>query len=199
KLAVKRLRIYIKSSDHAKAVASELYIMSKLSHPHIIPFTGFFLFDGFPAIVTPWISGGSLRNAIDLGRLDSSSETALRIAFKIASGLSYLHDKKALHCDIKSDNILLSMGGDPILVDFGLSRLSEYSIQINYSNHSSGSFRWAAKELLGDGACHTKETDVWAYGMVIYEVLTHKVPYFQKRIDIQVLASLIAGEIPIWP
>jgi len=117
----------------------------------------------------------------------------------ISNGLAYLHDNHVLHGDLKSDNILLSPQGDPLLADFGLSRIIESSMSINYSMSSACSWRWAAVELFKGVACYTKETDVWSFGMVLYEVMTHCIPFFEQHNDIQVFSLIISGHVPVWP
>lgn len=82
----------------------------------------------------------------------------------------------------QQDNVLISPDGDPLLSDFGISRMLVASGSLDRSTSVKGSTRWMAAELLrpdllsdevdggfqGETAFHTKETDVWAYGMTLY-------------------------------
>jgi len=142
-----------------------------------------------------------LRSQIQSGLMSRLEEDVLRLVRGIANGLAYLHDQSILHCDLKSDNILLSSTDEPLIADFGLSRIigGDYSIAISHSGASPGTIRWSAPELFDDDTHFTKETDVWAFGMVIYEIITHHVPYFEQVLEPQVLNKILSGELPGWP
>ncbi|KLO05454.1 kinase-like protein, partial [Schizopora paradoxa] len=144
----------------------ELYILSKLWHPNILPFTGYLVRNGFPAIVSPWIENGNLRSQIQTGRLSSSDETALSI---VRTFTLYLHSQNVVHCDLKSPNVLLSSTNRPIIADFGLSRFVGNDTSVPFSLTSTGpaTVRWSAPELF-DGVHHSNATDVWAFGMLLY-------------------------------
>lgn len=110
----------------------------------------------------------------------------------IADGLLYLHNQGVVHSDLKSvtqlsvshilqslmlpsfqDNILMSDSFSPLLADFGISRLMTSSSSTSSTTGAKGSARWMAFELLsprmnGASGKHTRESDVWAYGMVVY-------------------------------
>ncbi|KLO16195.1 kinase-like protein [Schizopora paradoxa] len=170
KLAVKKIRVHVRNRDHSKAVARELYVFSKLSHPNVLPFTGFIVLDCFPAIVTPWVEKGSLYDQIRDDTLDCSEGNIFKIANGIACGLAYLHRNDFLHCDLKSPNILLSPDNDPLLADFGLSRTigEDVSVVISNSDASPATYRWSAPELFENNSLYSRATDVWAFGMVLY-------------------------------
>ncbi|KLO04563.1 kinase-like protein [Schizopora paradoxa] len=164
KLGIKQFRKRIKDRDQWKTVARDLHSLSGLSHPNLLPFVGYLLVEGFPALVTPWIEGGNLRDRIKHGNLSGSEE-----ARGIADGLSYLHSKSIVHCDLKSANVFLSMTDSPLSADFGLSRFVEKDETILYTHadDSLGGPRWSAPELF-ESSQFTVETDVWAFGMLLY-------------------------------
>ncbi|KLO04581.1 kinase-like protein, partial [Schizopora paradoxa] len=147
-------------------IAKDLYAISGLSHPNLLPFVGYLLVDGFPAIVTPWIDGGNLRDRIKNGALSRSEEMTAR---GIVDGLSYLHSKSIMHCDLKSANVFLSSSDSPLLADFGLSRFveSDETILFTHADDSLGGPRWSAPELF-ECSQFTVRTDVWAFGMLLY-------------------------------
>ncbi|TDL15424.1 kinase-like protein, partial [Rickenella mellea] len=105
----------------------------------------------------------------------------------IACGLAYLHQSEVVHADLKSDNILISPEGDPLLTDFGISRTLVVTHILTGLSNLMGSVRWMATELLNPNGrslddsdaedrtlmtefavAQTKETDIWAFGMVVY-------------------------------
>ncbi|KLO06374.1 kinase-like protein, partial [Schizopora paradoxa] len=147
----------------------ELYILSKVSHPNILPFTGYLMQNGCPSIVSPWVEKGDLRGQIERGQLNRSDKSLVTMAFGIAQGLEYLHLNDIVHCDLKSPNILISSTDAPILADFGLSRFVTNNASVYFSSTcgSPASMRWSAPELF-DGAPFSNATDMWAFGMVLY-------------------------------
>ncbi|KLO04704.1 kinase-like protein, partial [Schizopora paradoxa] len=118
----------------------------------------------------------------------------------IAEGLSYLHSKHIAHCDLKSANVFLSSSDSPLLADFGLSRFveSDETILYTHADDSLGGPRWSAPELF-ESSQFTVETDVWAFGMILYELLIHKLPFFRQKSSIQVMRRIILGNLPDWP
>jgi len=89
--------------------------------------------------------------------------------------------------------------GEPLLTDFGISHIMASSATSTTSG-VGGSVRWMAVELLMVEACkHTIQTDVWAYGMVIYELLTRNLPFFEISKDILVALAIVAGRKPSRP
>jgi len=126
------------------------------------------------------------------------------MATGIASGLSFLHQEGVIHSDMKSDNIVVSEDGEPLLADYGISRfMASFHSFGGTTTDISGSARWMAIELLFIGSeadsspsFHSKESDVWAYGMVLYELLTGHRPYVQFIQDVHVALAIIGGQIP---
>ncbi|KLO08683.1 kinase-like protein [Schizopora paradoxa] len=209
KVAVKRLRIHIfNDKDISKMVFRELKIWSSLEHPNVLPLLGYIMHDKYPALISQWMSRGSLRKYIET--TPRTKTINLYLARDIAKGLKYLHDMNIIHSDLKAleqDNILISDNNNPLIADFGISRILT-STNTSWTN-LGGSARWMAMELLefnpGDGTSgtgsgrHTKGTDVWAYGMVVYELLSGSVPYAALKNEFQVASAISKGQTPCIP
>jgi len=125
----------------------------------------------------------------------------------IARGLAYLHFHGVIHSDLKADNVLVSPSGEALVTDFGISSIIESTLTLEFgsdSNAMRGSSRWLAEELLrfsdgSEGSRHTMESDVWAFGMTVYELLTHERPYFHIKIEAQVILAIAQGARPTRP
>jgi serine/threonine protein kinase len=85
----------------------------------------------------------------------------------VASGLTFLHDQGILHGDVKGQNILVGEGPRAMLCDFGLSKIVE---EAHVSSKGGlGTLRWQSPELM-EGGPRSYESDVYAYGITIYQV-----------------------------
>ncbi|KLO06091.1 kinase-like protein [Schizopora paradoxa] len=207
KVAVKQIRIFLKKDPYlAKRLAKEIRIWSKLEHKNIVPLLGYFV-EGrgrMPSLVSEWMEKGTL---FDFMKLLPRGGSATSIILRgVASGLEYLHSKEIIHADLKTQNILISASERPLLADFGLSLALSHS-QNTFDTPSAltkGTMRWMAVELLpslsgGEPSKNDKKSDIWAFGMVIYKLLSWSVPYYDKQSDVLVLLAIINGQLPEMP
>ncbi|KAL5493029.1 hypothetical protein ACEPAI_4477 [Sanghuangporus weigelae] len=176
KVAVKRLRFYLKEDIQA-LFDKEIYVWAKLDHKNILPLLGY-AFEQvtyYPLLVSEWMRTGSAWQFVN--KHDDCN--LIRIVTDIARGLAYLHDKGVVHSDIKSDNILISNTGDALICDFGCSRMVESSRSYaNISTNTRGTDRYLAPELITPPySRRSKESDVWAFGMTVYELLARQRPF----------------------
>ncbi|KLO08496.1 kinase-like protein [Schizopora paradoxa] len=197
-VAVKRLRFHIyRNKDVSKIIFRELRVWSKLSHPNILPLLGYVMYGEYPALVSKWMVRGSVREYIE----DRTNVSIMQMTRGIVAGLLYLHNEDIVHSDLKCENIFLSDSGEPLLADFGISRIITTTTATTSTN-IKGSTRWMAVELLSDddaGETHTMMTDIWAFGMVVYELLTRRLPFFEIKIDVRVSLAIMGGQLPSKP
>ncbi|KAL5501769.1 hypothetical protein ACEPAH_9029 [Sanghuangporus vaninii] len=200
KVAIKRLQIRLdKSARFAKWIEREMKIWSRLNHPNILPFLGYMFEKNWPALISEWMDNGTLREFMEQAAID-----VLHLARGIAEGMKYMHDKNFVHSDLKSDNVLIGKHFQPLICDFGISRMLDPTqsgyVSTTCTDSPRGTIRWMAPELLASEedveANHSKETDVWAYGMVLYEMISKKVPYAHLRSDPQVIIAIGRGQLP---
>ncbi|THH06169.1 hypothetical protein EW145_g4265 [Phellinidium pouzarii] len=175
KVAIKRLRFGLKDEKEvAKFITKKLCIWATLKHPNILPLRGFIVEkNGFPSLLSDWMENGS---ALVFVKKHPECNVA-RLILGIAQGVAYLHEHDVIHSDLKSENVLVSLSGDALITGFGNSRATtilQDSLGRN-TVHDGGSIRgsasWLAFELLSDyenHSKHTKESDVWAFGMTVY-------------------------------
>ncbi|KAJ8076250.1 Rho guanine nucleotide exchange factor [Marasmius tenuissimus] len=176
-VCIKVLRVFSTSDIEQvlKDYMQEAIIWRQLDHPNLLPFMGIYYLEDDQkrlCLVSPWMERGNLvqfmKDSPEL--VDHGS-----LAWDVACGLSHLHDMKIIHGDLKGANILITPDLRARISDFGLSRISDtqrlFSLQ---TYHSSGTTRWLAPELLraSENCVSSKESDVYAYGCVCYEVGT---------------------------
>ncbi|KAL5526659.1 hypothetical protein ACEPAF_8383 [Sanghuangporus sanghuang] len=204
KVAVKRLRFRLnRDKKLAKTLAREIAVWSKLNHPNILPLLGYMFEKDYPSLISEWMKYGTMRDFLK----NHPSCSIAYLSSGIAAGLKYIHDRNIVHSDMKTDNILIGEYWQPVICDFGISRMLDSSqsifVSTTHDGQTKGSARWMAIELFvsDDGAevKHTKETDIWAFGMTLYEMITKQFPYAHLKRDVQVLSAVMKGDLPLFP
>ncbi|KAG2140609.1 kinase-like domain-containing protein [Suillus clintonianus] len=204
-VAVKTIRSFESDNEesvrkNAKRVRRELTIWGRLKHDRILPLWGVANdFGPYPAMICPWADNGALTGFLERQQDRLSYQDKFSLLNDIALGLQYLHSKSVVHGDLTGSNVLINGQGQACLADFGLSTIIVEFIGTSYFTNSIwGNIRWAATELyeVPDNATLTTECDVYSFGSIILQVLTSKVPYYNVKKDIAVLAQVIKGMKP---
>jgi serine/threonine protein kinase len=153
---------------------NEARLHSRLQHPRIATLHDFLETAGQPCIVMEYVDGQSLDEQIKLaGRLPATD--ALRIFQSIVEGVAYIHNNGIIHRDIKSNNIKITAGGDVKLLDFGIARSGE-SPKLTVVGDVVGTFQYLSPEQLTGGTADVR-SDIWALGVLLYEMLSGDVPF----------------------
>ncbi|KAL5480180.1 hypothetical protein ACEPAI_1450 [Sanghuangporus weigelae] len=201
KVAVKKLRTHaMRNGSSEKTLARELYIWSKLDHPRILRLVGLYVDESYPCLISPWSTNGTVLSYLE----NTSSADVVQLVAGIAEGIAYLHAQKIVHSDIKPDNVLIDDACEPLLCDFGISRILDKTATYPISNTTTtggvrGTVRYMSKELFKENSSHTESSDVWAFGMTVYALLTRHQPYENLTTEVQVLLAIIDGNLPSWP
>ncbi|KAG8733307.1 hypothetical protein FRC11_007279 [Ceratobasidium sp. 423] len=166
-IAVKVLRVSIDSialgSKHLKHAALELNTWSRCNHPNIMPLLGLAVFRDRIGMVAPWMNNGNLPNYLK----KVPGVNRHNMCVQICEGLSYLHQIRIVHCDLKGANVLISDEGTPLLTDFGTSLVSDRTLRFTATTSgTSYTLRWSPAEILQETSPHTKASDVYALGMM---------------------------------
>jgi serine/threonine protein kinase len=154
----------------------ELEVMKTLDHPTILKGLGSGKYNRIPYLVTQFVEGQSLRAMIDTSA-PFTPEQAVLLIRKIADGMAYCHKNDVIHRDLKPENILITNDGQPVIMDFGLA-LTKGSHRVTYSNLSAtmGTPDYMAPEQI-EGQRGDKRTDIYALGIIMYEMLVGKTPF----------------------
>ncbi|PAV14607.1 kinase [Pyrrhoderma noxium] len=197
RVGVKRMRFYL-DEDIKNLLEKEVYVWAKLRHNNILPLLGY-AFDpstGYPLLISRWMDNGSAWDYIQ----SHPNIELVSFIFGIVEGLSYLHDQGVIHSDLKSDNILVTAVGHPVICDFGCARMVATSISLaNTTRGQLGTIRYLAYELLAQidtYRSHSIKTDVWAFGMTVYELLTERRPY-HDILNSQVAMAIVQRNLPV--
>ncbi|XP_030768634.1 serine/threonine-protein kinase TNNI3K isoform X7 [Rhinopithecus roxellana] len=179
-VAIKRYRAntYCSKSD-VDMFCREVSILCQLNHPCVIQFVGACLNDPSQfAIVTQYISGGSLFSLLHEQKRILDLQSKLIIAVDVAKGMEYLHNltQPIIHRDLNSHNILLYEDGHAVVADFGESRFLQ-SLDEDNMTKQPGNLRWMAPEVFTQCTRYTIKADVFSYALCLWEILTGEIPF----------------------
>ncbi|KAM6909101.1 mitogen-activated protein kinase kinase kinase 11 [Xenentodon cancila] len=169
----------------AQNVRQEARLFAMLTHPNIIALKGVCLQEPNLCLIMEYASGGPLSRALAGRRIPP--HVLVNWAVQIARGMLYLHSEAivpVIHRDLKSNNILLAqpmenecMEGITLkITDFGLAREWHKTTKMS----TAGTYAWMAPEVI-KSSTFSKGSDVWSYGVLLWELLTGEAPY--KGID----------------
>ena len=145
--------------------------------------------DGQIFISTAFYEGETLKNRIGRGPL--GVEEALDIAIRVAQGLERAHEAGIVHRDIKPANIMITNRGDVKIVDFGLAKLAGQA-KLTVTGSKVGTVAYMSPEQVqGEEVDH--RTDIWSLGVVLYEMLTGRLP-FKGEHEAALLYSIVHEE-----
>jgi TolB-like protein/Flp pilus assembly protein TadD/predicted Ser/Thr protein kinase len=145
---------------------------SRLNHPNIVTIHTIGNFESRHFIVMEYIEGHSLRQIIAKG--DTPIEDIVAIARQIGAALTAAHDAGIIHRDLKPENILIDNGGRVRICDFGLAHCRD--VAAAETDTTSGSLAYMSPEQVqGDALDH--RTDLFSLGVMLYELITGKLPF----------------------
>ena len=148
--------------------------LRQLRHPNIVGFVDMFEHDEQQFIVMDYVPGGNLHQLIQQGPLPL--DRARQITLGLCDALTRAHALDIIHRDIKPENILLAADGTPKLSDFGVARLISDGTRLTGTGTQVGTPYYMAPEAW-EGAPLDAQADIWALGVVLYEMLTGQVPF----------------------
>ncbi|XP_077495299.1 protein tyrosine kinase 2 Fak isoform X13 [Amblyomma americanum] len=195
-VAIKTCKVETEESMGEKFL-EEAYIMQQFDHPHIIRLIG--ICSGSPIwIVMELAKHGEMRAYLQNNKHRLDLATLIQYAYQLSTALSYLESKKYVHRDIAARNVLVSSHDCVKLGDFGLSRWVE---DHSYYKASRGKLpiKWMAPESINFRR-FTAASDVWMFGVCMWEILMLGVKPFQGVKNNDVIGRIEDGErLPLPP
>jgi serine/threonine protein kinase len=174
KVAIKFLPRHIAgSSEEKERFKIEAKAAAALNHPNIAIIYAIEESDNQLFIVMEYIDGEELKDKIKAGQL--TTKETIEIATQIADGLEAAHKKGIVHRDIKSQNIMITDDGKVKIMDFGLAKVGK-GIQLTQIGSTFGTIAYMSPEQTkGEQVDH--RSDIWSFGVVLYEMLTGDLPF----------------------
>jgi len=148
---------------------------AKLEHPYIVPIYEVGEAEGRHFIVMRYLEGRGLDDLLEQRHKPLSMEQSLAILEDVASALNYAHRRGIVHRDVKPSNIFITATG-AVLTDFGIVRVLDDVSRVTATGQALGTPEYMAPEQI-KGEDVSPQTDVYALGIVAYEMLTGKVPF----------------------
>jgi Tol biopolymer transport system component len=206
-VAIKALPdLFAKDPERVARFEREAQLLASLNHPHIAAIYGLEEVEGIKCLVLELVDGQSLAERLTAGALPVAESIAL--ARQIVDALEAAHAKGIIHRDLKPGNIMVTVEGQVKVLDFGLAKALENEAVSSTSNSPTLTFAAATQAgvILGTAAYMSpeqargrsadKRSDIWAFGCVLYEMLTATRPFAGDDIT-DTIAAVVRGE-PDW-
>ncbi|HVH26654.1 MAG TPA: protein kinase [Vicinamibacterales bacterium] len=188
------------TSEMKQRFEREAHTIAALSHPHICMLFDVGQQDGIDYLVMEYLEGETLDRRLDRGALES--DEALKVAIEIAEALHNAHRNGVVHRDLKPSNVMLTKSGSKLL-DFGLAKLKAAAPPTSLSalpTHADltaqgtllGTLQYMAPEQL-EGKDVDARTDIFAFGAVLYEMLTGR-KAFEGESQASLISAIMSAE-----
>lgn len=178
-VAIKKLHIDKLKTEQLYAFSKEAALMYQLKHPNVVRFIGAVTEPSNLCIITEFCARGSLAEVLINPNSNMTFERKLQFSIDAAMGMQYLHSSNPviLHRDLKSDNLLVGENWVIKVADFGLTRFIDEKAS---AMTQVGTPMWMAPEIIKNSP-YSGKADVYAYGIILWEILTCSEPYAGKN------------------
>jgi anti-sigma factor RsiW len=166
-----------------------------LSHPHLCPVHDVGEIDGVPYLTMAYVEGRPLTDFID-PKKPLPPRQATVLVRKLALALHEAHARGVIHRDLKPANVLITAAREPMVLDFGLARLSRQSdMRLTLTGRMMGTPAYMSPEqVVGDVDAMGPGCDIYSLGVMLYELLTGRVPF--EGTGMGVLALILTAQPP---
>ena len=167
----------VEDPEHKARFVREAKAAARLDHQNICPVYEIDEVDGQTFIAMAYLEGQTLKDKIAERPL--KLDEALDIAIQVAQGLQAAHQKEVVHRDIKPANLMLTADGQVKIMDFGLAQLADRTRLTKTATMLGTPAYMSPQQALREPTDH--RTDIWSLGVVLYEMLTARLPFEGER------------------
>ncbi|WP_462420458.1 Stk1 family PASTA domain-containing Ser/Thr kinase [Salinicoccus sp. Marseille-QA3877] len=192
-VVVKMIKVDVHNKDKSRQrFQREVESTIQLSHPNIVNVLDVDETDEYQLLVTEMVDGPTLKQYIDENH-EISIDEAVELSVQILKGIEHAHERGIIHRDIKPQNILLDAEKKVRITDFGIAKaLSE--TRMTETNQVMGSVQYISPEQ-AKGQNTDERTDIYSFGIVLFELLTGQVP-FKGETPVSVALKQISEHLP---
>lgn len=190
-VAIKHLNSTFAEPGLIERFRREGQALRDLNHPNIVKLLDMIVENDEHYLVVEYVAGGDLAERLRLGKLDT--DTILRYALDLADALTRAHKLNIIHRDLKPANILLGDDSTLRLTDFGIAWLGNRD-RVTETNAIIGTINYLPPEAFNKEGIDTR-SDIWAFGIVLYEMLTGDPPFHGDNI-MEVIRQISFSPIP---
>ncbi|XP_024972204.1 serine/threonine-protein kinase STY46-like isoform X2 [Cynara cardunculus var. scolymus] len=193
-VAVKILRSEHLNESLEDEFAHEVAMLREVQHSNIVRFVGACTKQPPLCIITEYMPGGSLYEYLHKNHNVLKLPQLLKFAIDVCKGMDYLHKSNIIHRDLKTANLLMDSQNVVKVADFGVARFLN---QGGVMTAETGTYRWMAPEVINHQP-YDQKADVFSFAIVLWELLTAKVPY-EKMTPLQAALGVRQGLRPEVP
>jgi eukaryotic-like serine/threonine-protein kinase len=202
-VAIKVLPSFVsRDPDRLSRFEQEAQAAAALNHPNILAIHRFGIFDGSPYLVSELLEGGTLRQLLQRGTLPVRK--AIDYGVQIAHGLAAAHEKGIVHRDLKPENLFVTKDGQVKILDFGLAKLmhrepdpdgtaATVTLGTNPGTVMGTAGYMSPEQVRGQAVDH--RSDIFAFGAILYEMLTGK-RAFQRSTSAETMTAILNDDPP---
>ncbi|XWS40239.1 hypothetical protein CRYUN_Cryun18bG0123200 [Craigia yunnanensis] len=172
-VAIKVLKQERINTDMQREFAQEVFIMRKVRHKNVVQFIGACTKPPGLCIITEFMCGGSVYDYLHKQKGVFKLPSLIKVAIDVSKGMNYLHQNNIIHRDLKAANLLMDENEVVKVADFGVARVK---VQSGVMTAETGTYRWMAPEVI-EHKPYDHKADVFSFGIVLWELLTGKLPY----------------------
>lgn len=200
-VAIKVVSIQIEGGGAEEVMLARFRLEAKaiaaLRHRNILTIYGYGEERGWAYIVMEYVPGGSLKDRMVPGT-PFDWQRALNVIIPVSQALAFAHDRGIIHRDIKPANILMPQEDWPLLADFGLAKmkLSDTMPNLTIPGQVLGTMAYAAPEQIQEDVGIDARVDIYSLGIVLYELLTGRLPFEGETAFDFLMARLVDPPVP---
>jgi serine/threonine protein kinase/Tol biopolymer transport system component len=192
-VAVKVLPPYLaQTRGFAARFRREARAIARLNHPNILPVYDSGQEGELSYIVMRYVEGGTLQEMLGKPLL---LDRVVELIAQVGGALDYAHREGIIHRDVKPSNVLMDKGEWALLSDFGLAKIVEAGVKLTETGAGIGTPAYIAPEL-GKGEPADERSDIYSLGIMLYEMLTGRVP-FEAQSPMAVVLDHISTPLPV--